>query len=116
MENNVQFKVENPSTEQPTLDTMKLLSLLQKTPIAILEKVLLLCNAIERLEVTRDDNLYIKLKKGLILETNGYSILYSKDYPFMIQVPLLHLNPDFKDNEKKSLDLDKVLKELKKSE
>lgn len=116
MENNVQFKVENPSTEQPTLNTMELLSLLQKTPIATLEKVLLVCNAIERLEITRDDNLYIKLKKGLILETNGYSIFYSKDYPFAIQVPLLHLNPDFKDNDRKLLDIDDVLKKLKKPE
>lgn len=107
------FRSEHPSLEQPTLNGAELLSLLQRTPIATLEKVLKVCDALEKIDITIDGHLYIKLKKGLILETNGNSIFYSKDYPFAIQVPLLHLNPDFKDDDNKTkLELDQMIKQL----
>lgn len=115
MTNPMMFRPEHPSLEEPTLTGAELLSLLQRTPIATLEKVLKVCEALERVDITVDGHLYIKLKHGLILEAKGNSIFYSKDYPLAIQVPLLHLNPDFKDvDTKKRLELEDMVKELDK--
>lgn len=112
MSNPMSFTPQHPSLEQPTLSGADLLSLLQRTPIATLEKVLMVCDAIDKIDITKDGNLYVKLKKGMIIETNGCSLLYSKDYPFAIQVPLLHLNPDYKDKDNKRLELDNILNEI----
>jgi hypothetical protein len=44
--------------------------------------------------IVKDDSLYIKLKKDLIIETDRHCMIYSKNGEIAIKSKFLHLNPD----------------------